>query len=274
MESAMIEVEAPLDTAVQQAKSALETHPVFARITSVSALRAFMQVHVYAVWDFMSLAKRLQRDYTCLELPWMPPADIKAARLLNEIILGEESDVGPDGTPASHLELYLGAMAEVGASTVQFEDFLGCLRAGASPESALKRANVPHCAVDFVRHTLQVALYGSTITVLANFFHGRENIIPGMFRGLLRDWGIARTAAPRFAYYLDRHIELDGDSHGPAAASIIERALQRDPAQRTVARAAALAALEARRQLWDGTLHLLDCLQPQQRKAQRERVTL
>lgn len=269
----MIEVETPYDFAVQQAKSALESHPVFARISSLPALRTFMEVHVYAVWDFMSLAKRLQRDYTSLELPWMPPADISAARLLNEIILGEETDVGPDGVPASHLELYLGAMLEVGASTGHFEDFLGCLRAGATPESALKRANVPRCAADFVRHTLQVALYGSTITVLANFFHGRENIIPGMFRGLLREWGIARTAAPRFAYYLDRHIELDGDSHGPAAASIIERALHREPSQRTVARAAALAALDARRQLWDGTLQLLDC-QPPQRKPQRESAAL
>jgi hypothetical protein len=197
MEFAMIEVENSLDAAVLHAKGALESHPVFARITNLPALRCFMQVHVYAVWDFMSLAKRLQRDYTCLELPWMPPADITAARLLNEIILGEETDVDPAGEPASHLELYLGAMSEGGASTVQFEDFLGCLRAGASPESALRRAGVPRCAVDFVRHTLQVALYGSTITVLANFFHGRENIIPGMFRGLLREWGIARAAAPR-----------------------------------------------------------------------------
>lgn len=262
----MIDVECPLDSAVQQAKVALESHPVFARITNLPALRAFMQVHVYAVWDFMSLAKRLQRDYTCLELPWMPPADITAARLLNEIILGEETDVDPSGEPASHLELYLGAMSEVDASTVQFEDFLGCLRAGASPESALKRACVPRCAADFVRHTLQVALYGSTITVLANFFHGRENIIPGMFRGLLREWGIARTAAPRFTYYLDRHIELDGDSHGPAAASIIERALQREPSQRSIARAAALAALDARRHLWDGTLQLLDSQPAPQRK--------
>lgn len=270
----MTAVETPIDAEVLLVQRALEDHPVFARITDLPSLRAFMQVHVFAVWDFMSLAKRLQRDFTRLDLPWTPPNDIAAARLVNEIILGEETDVGPDGRPTSHLQLYLGAMAEVGAGTAQFEDFLAYLQGGVSPERALKRAGAPRCAIDFVRHTLQVALYGSTVTVLANFFHGRENIIPRMFQGLLRQWGVARSAAPRFVYYLDRHIELDGDSHGPAAAAIIARALEREPAQRKVARAAALAALHARRQLWDGTLQVLDCLGTPPRKTLRERLAL
>ena len=246
-----------LDAPLRSAQQALEQHRVFSQITDLPSLRAFMRVHVFAVWDFMSLAKRLQRDFTSLELPWMPPADIDAARLINEIILGEETDVGPDGRPASHLELYLGAMAEVGADTTQFEDFLASLREGTTSARALRRVGAPRCAADFVRRTLEVALSGSTTVVLANFFYGRENVIPSMFQGLLQNWGIARSAAPRFVYYLDRHIELDGDSHGPAAASIIQRTLERDPQQTAIMRAAALDSLSARQNLWDGTSQLL-----------------
>ena len=101
----------------------MRQHNVFSSIQDLQDLRTFMQWHVFAVWDFMSLAKRLQIDFTCVSLPWMPPTEIEAARLVNEIILGEETDVMPNGKAASHFEMYLIAMQEIGASTHQIKDF-------------------------------------------------------------------------------------------------------------------------------------------------------
>ncbi len=246
-----------LTQAMRRLRHELEIHPVFAEIAHTEALRTFMQVHVFAVWDFMSLAKRLQRDLTCVELPWMPPIDPAAARLINDIVLAEESDVDADGHPASHLDLYLKAMRDVGASTAQFDLFMRELRAGVGLSKALATAEVPQFVRDFVEHTIDTCLHGSTLEVMASFFYGRENVIPDMFQSLLEHWGLNVEQAPGFVYYLQRHIELDGDTHGPAAQHLIEKALVRDPSGLQDTREAARLALQARRALWDGTAALL-----------------
>jgi hypothetical protein len=251
------EVDVVLTPAMRRLRHELEVHPVFAEIAHVEALRSFMQVHVFAVWDFMSLAKRLQRDLTCVELPWMPPLNPEAARLINDIVLAEESDVDADGHAASHLDLYLRAMRDVGAPTVQFESFMGALRGGATLAEALASAEVPRFVRDFVEHTIDTCLRGSTLEVMASFFYGRENVIPPMFQSLLDHWGLSEGQAPGFVYYLQRHIELDGDSHGPAAQHLIQAELTRAPDGLAQTREAAAGAMSARRALWDGTAALL-----------------
>lgn len=266
------EVDVVLTPTILRLRNELETHPVFGELVDLPTLREFMQVHVFAVWDFMSLAKRLQRDLTCVELPWMPPANPVAARLINDIVLAEESDVDPEGRPASHLDLYLQAMRDVGAPTSQFERFLDALRGGQGLTAALATAEAPTHVRDFVEHTIGTCLRGSTLEVMASFFYGRENVIPLMFQSLLDRWGLESGQAPGFVYYLQRHIELDGDAHGPAASRLIVAELENNPEGLASARAAAQAALSARRALWDGTVMQLRELQPAQPATRPRRV--
>jgi len=145
-----------------------------------------MDDHVLAVWDFMSLLKRLQQDLTCTKVPWFPADNARAARLINDIVIGEETDVDPDGSYVSHLDLYLRAMADVGASTRQFDTFRSLARVGTSVEAAMVRTGVPPHVQAFVAHTMVLARSGSTEEVLAAFFYGREDIIPEMFAGCKR----------------------------------------------------------------------------------------
>jgi len=237
----------------------LEQHPVFQRLANIADLRRFMRAHVFAVWDFMSLLKRLQRDLTCVEVPWIPRKDTVAAHLINEIVLGEESDIAPNGEPASHLDIYLAAMREVGADTAQFTHFLDLVTQGIDPVDAMHAAGVPEHVRTFVTHTLRTAAHESTLTVMTSFFHGRENVIPRMFTALLQRWQIAEALAPMFVFYLKRHIEVDGDSHGPMAQQIIERATAGDPARQEVVMHAAIESVRARIALWDGVqLSLLE----------------
>src|SRR6201995_1740602 len=118
-----------------QAGSGIVKTASYADVVSVDDLRRFMEDHVFAVWDFMSLLKRLQQDMTCTRVPWFPADNARAARLVNDIVIGEETDIDPDGTYASHLDLYLRAMGDVGASTRQFETFRALALAGVPIES-------------------------------------------------------------------------------------------------------------------------------------------
>ncbi|HYZ20716.1 MAG TPA: DUF3050 domain-containing protein [Rhodopila sp.] len=237
-------------------REALLGHPLYTDVISVGDLRRFMEDHVFAVWDFMSLLKRLQQDMTCIRVPWVPVKDARAARLINDIVMGEETDVDPDGSYISHLELYLRAMKEVGASTEQFDTFCAMVRAGLPVEVVLTRIGLPRHVHAFVAHTMALANTGTTEEVLAAFFYGREDIIPDMFSRLLSALCGAKHDRHRlrhFIYYIDRHIEMDGDSHGPMGRELLEHLVANSPDVAERAMYAARSSIEARIALWDGT---------------------
>ncbi len=240
-----------LESTLRQHKEQLATHPIFAEIDSLPVLQRFMETHVFAVWDFMSLTKRLQQELTCVHLPWLPPQDPKAARLINEIVLGEESDDRLDHGHYSHFELYLDAMREVGASTRAIERFVSLQREGVGYASALQQAQASDTARMFVCHTLDVALNAQAHSVAAAFLHGRESVIPSMFQRILDDWGITGEQAPTFRYYLQRHIEVDSEDHGPAAEALLARLTGQDPQRQQQVYEAAIGAVQSRIALWD-----------------------
>lgn len=248
----------PKFTLLYQQVERIKTHRVFELVRSHEDLRTFMQWHVFAVWDFMSLAKRLQQELTCTTLPWLPPARQDTARLINEIVLGEETDLAMGGGHASHFDLYLGAMEEVQADTRQIRQFISLLRAGRGVGPALAEVGAPAAVKTFVEATLETALNGSLAEVLGNFYFGREDLVPQMFRSFLEHWKLTRSDAPTMVYYLDRHIELDTDEHGPAAQKMMQEVVGDDPAGWAELVDAAADAIEQRYQLWEGLARALE----------------
>jgi len=211
-----------------------------------------MSWHVFAVWDFMCLVKRLQRELTSVESLWVPSDAPLAARLINEIVLGEESDEAPDGNYISHFELYLLAMKEIGADTRPIENFIGLIRKNTPVEEAMKKLSVDTHIQSFVNNTINTVVNGNLYQVLGSFVFGREHVIPNMFKGLLDTWHIDESDAPMFVYYLKRHIELDCDEHGPAALKIIQSITKENQAAIQQLTCSAIDAINHRAALWDG----------------------
>ena len=108
-------------------KQQLDDHLVFSSLKNLNQLRAFMELHVYAVWDFMSLLKSLQAIIAPHGSPWLPNRNTQVVRLINEIVLEEESDLARPNVEneyASHFDMYLSAMDEIGASTEEITHFI------------------------------------------------------------------------------------------------------------------------------------------------------
>jgi hypothetical protein len=248
---------APFPLHVQDLREQLLEHPLYDAIASEGepALRLFMRSHVFCVWDFQSLLTALQLRLTGVRLPWLPTGDPHARRLINEVVLEEESDEHPDGGYASHFEVYLEAMQEAGADRAPVLGLMQRLPRGEDLEQALAADPLPTGVAEFVGNTLQVARDGDLAALVAVFTHSREDIIPDLFRGLVA--GLAARDPSRWrklAWYLNRHIEMDGERHGPLSHTLLQRVCGDDPGLREQAELAARAALKARIALWDGIL--------------------
>jgi len=236
-------------------RTKLAAHPLYAQIQSAEQLRTFMESHVFAVWDFMSLLKALQSRLTCVDVPWQPTKWPESRRFINEIVLGEESDVF-EGRAISHFELYLEAMRESGADLGPISRLLAQLSAGFRAFD-LETCGAPEPAQRFVESTFALIETGRIHASAAAFTFGREDVIPEMFRGLVRDLNAQLNGQfAKFQWYLERHIEVDGEDHGPLALRMVEDLCGEDEQLWEEAASAAEAALEARLALWDGILEL------------------
>ena len=238
---------------IEPLRQEIMNHKVYSVINDLDDLRIFMKYHVYAVWDFMSLLKALQNNLTCTSIPWFPKGSADTRFLINEIVVGEESDVDLFGNRKSHFELYLDAMHQCDANTVPIQKFIEALKHTGNFNEAYQSSETPSEAKDFVNFTFKIIESNKDYLQSAIFTFGREDLIPGMFISIIND--IHKKfpdSISIFKYYLERHIEVDGDHHSHLALQMTSNLCGTNDAFWHEVELASIESLKKRKALWDG----------------------
>ncbi|MEL1242417.1 DUF3050 domain-containing protein [Flavobacterium flavipallidum] len=248
-----------INKSIETQKSALLQHSLYNKVKTIEDLHIFLESHVYAVWDFMSLLKALQAKLTCTTTPWFATKNPETRYLINEIVLAEETDLTLDGKHQSHYEMYLEAMEACGADTSKIENFLTEIQSLQNIFVAIKKSDLHPNIKAFLDFTFRVIEEGKPHEIAAAFTFGREDLIPSMFFAILKNFEkkFPETDLSKLIYYFERHIELDADEHGPMAMQMINELCENDQQKWNEVEEVSIMALQKRIELWNAIEELI-----------------
>lgn len=259
--------------AMEKKRNALLHHDIYGKVNSIPKVRKLMECHVFCVWDFMSLLKKLQREFTsCDERLWTPKGSSEVRFMINSIVLGEECDQDEQGNILSHFEMYLNAMNQVQANSLPVmnlvHDIKKMHRADGSQTfnglEDLKKMDsfqkLPPAIKNFVNLTLSYVFDPEPYKAVAAFTFGREDLISPMFLSVLKDLNVDREEVSKLFYYLERHVEVDGDDHGPLSMKMMAKVCGHDAEKWKTVKQIAIDVIQSRHELWSHIASELDKL--------------
>jgi hypothetical protein len=242
-------------------RNKINNHSLYKNLSSIEDVKTFMENHVFAVWDFMSLLKALQSILTNNNVPWTPKGNGTTARFINEIVMGEESDINENGEAKSHFEMYIDAMEQINANTNQIRKFISLLENKSTLRDSINTVNLDPILKNFINFTFDVIKSEKAHCIASAFTFGREDVIPDMFLKIIQKSKTDSTDQrySKLLYYLNRHIEIDGDEHGPISLKMVENLCGDDTKKWDEALDIAKLALKQRIKLWDLINRNINC---------------
>jgi hypothetical protein len=168
---------------------------------------------------------------------------------INEIVLSEESDYIEGIGYVSHFEIYLEAMKEIGADSSKILELIDCINREGSAYDGINNLDILDEVKDFIKFDLDTALSEDLPKIVGSFTLGREKVIPNMFEHIVQSVANA-NATNKFTTYLSRHIDIDGDRHGPLSSKLLDKLCSSDK-NLEVAYQAGIDSLNLRLKVWD-----------------------
>ena len=232
-------------------KNKIYKHKLFHKRLETRHVRYFMESHIFSVWGFMSVLKSLQFSLSRNSLPWVPTENTRngLTSFINEIVLSEESDYIEGIGYVSHFEIYLEAMKEIGADSSKILKLIDCINREDSAYEIINNLDILDEVKDFVKFDLDTALSEDLPKIVGSFTLGREKVIPNMFEHIVQSVANA-NATNKFTTYLSRHIDIDGDRHGPLSSKLLDKLCSSDK-NLEVAYQAGIDSLNLRLKVWD-----------------------
>ena len=255
-----------IENELKNLKQKVFTHKLYQNITSIQDIKIFMYMHVFAVWDFMSILKSLQNHLTNINIPWTPTKNTISRRLINEIVLYEESDFDENNNTMSHFEIYLQTMKKLNVNTKNIDQTIENVKQiqknnidskinnnnSILYKNMISNINIPIEIKEFLNFTFDT-IYSNQLHKIASIFtFGRENIIPDMFINIVSN--ISKNTQidlSSLLYFLNRHIDLDQNLHGPMSLYMIVDICQNDEEKYNQVIQIAKQSLQKRLKLYD-----------------------